>query len=436
MQISHVSPGSLGDAAGIRPGDRLTEVNGRKVRDFLDLHLWLGEERLDLTLERENVYGDPFHARIERSYGRELGLTFPDPRIRICGNDCPFCFVDQLPEQARKNLHVRDDDYRFSYLFGNFITLTNLKEWEFERIIEQELSPLYVSVHALDPTVREKCLKSPRAGEIRKRIEQLLDGGIDLHTQVVLIPGLNDGPVLEETVYGLADYYPGVRSCAVVPVGLTGHRLGLPDLRTYRPAEAARAVATVRRYGRALRRTLGTRFVFVADEFVVAAGKRIPGADYYEDFSQVENGIGLVRRLYDRFDAACPAPEPLRAQGIRRVVVVTGESFAPLLRPRLDPLRAGLPGVGLELVEAENRFFGRPTTVAGLLTGGDIIAAVRGRVREGDLVLVPDEARNRDGVFLDDRTLEDVAEALGTRVLDRWDALLQDRDDAAVEAFA
>lgn len=426
MEILHVADESLAADAGIRAGDRVVAVDGRKVRDFLDLHLWLGEEEFDLTLEHENVHGRPFRVRIRREYGRSLGLTFPDPRIRVCGNDCPFCFVDQLPVGVRKNLRIRDDDYRFSYLYGNFVTLTNLKEHEFERIIDQQLSPLYLSVHALDPEIRERCLKSPRAGEIRKRIEQLLAGGIELHTQIVAIPGLNDGPVLEETIFGLAEYHPGVPTCAVVPVGLTGHRAGLPAMRTYTRAEAARVVESVRRYGRALRRLIGTTFVYAADEFVVLAGKPIPPAGYYDSFSQTENGVGLVRRLFLRFDAADPRSAVLRVRGIRRVLVVTGESFGPLLEPRLAALEAGLDGVAVEMVVAENRLFGQPTTVAGLLGGKDILHALDGRVRSRDLVLVPDEARNSEGVFLDDLTLDGLAGRLGVPVEDRWDSLLQD----------
>ena len=210
MKIENVIPGSLAAQAGIEPGSQLTAVNGRAVRDFLDLHLWLGEEELDLTLERKNVSGQPFSVRIVREYGRELGLVFPEASIRRCGNDCPFCFVDQLPPGLRENLYIRDDDYRFSYLYGHFITLTNLKESEFDRILEQRLSPLYVSVHALDPVVREKLLVSKRAGEIRVRLEQLLRGGIELHTQIVVVPGMNDGDVLRDTIFGLAEYHPGV----------------------------------------------------------------------------------------------------------------------------------------------------------------------------------------------------------------------------------
>jgi len=431
VEIIHVAEGSLAEEAGLVAGDRLVAVDGRKVRDFLDLHLWLGEEFLELTVEHEKTYGEPFVVSIRREYGRSLGLSFPDPRIRICGNDCPFCFVDQLPSGVRRNLNVRDDDYRFSYLYGNFVTLTNLKEWEFDRIIEQQLSPMYVSVHALDPAVRERCLRSPRAGEIRERLEQLIAGGIEIHTQIVAVPGINDGAVLEETIFGLSAYYPAILTAAVVPVGLTGHREGLPPLQTYTRDEAARIVQSVRRYGRALRRLLGTEFVYVADEFVVLAGKRIPAASYYGDFPQTENGVGLVRKLLLRFQAARPERRRLLDRGISRVVVVTGESFGPILAEALESLGQRLPGVELKPVVARNHLFGRPVSVAGLLGGRDIAAATASHVRPGDLVLIPDECRNADGVFLDDLTLADLETELGVPVSDSWDPLLQDAKSPA-----
>ena len=437
MDIISVDPGSLAAEAGLRPGNRVVRVNGRAVRDFLDLHLWLGEEILDLTVEEKDVYGKPYEVRIVRTYGRPLGLRFAEPRIRICGNDCPFCFVDQLPEGLRKSLHYRDDDYRYSYLNGHFVTLTNLKEWEFERIIEQELSPLYISVHALDPAVRERVLKSKRAGEIRRRIEQLLDGGITLHTQIVAVPGVNDGAVLEETIEGLAAYYPGVRSVSVVPVGLTAHRENLPEMRTFTRAEARRLAAQVRRTGRAMERRLGTPFAYVADELVILAGKPIPTAAYYGDFGQRENGVGLVRSALMFFEDALPGGAALRRRGIERVWILTGESFAPVLTGHLPRLAARLPEVSLHAVAVENRLFGRPTTVAGLLGGRDLLEAARPRVRPGDLVLVPDESVNEDGVFLDDLAPGDLARELGVEVEASWAPILgvPDREEFEAEAF-
>ncbi len=438
MEILSVAPGSLADEAGLAPGARVAAVNGREVRDFLDLHLWLGEEELDLTVEeplpdRPRAFGNPHRVHIHRVYGRPLGLRFAEPRIRICGNDCPFCFVDQLPQGLRRSLYYRDDDYRYSYLHGHFVTLTNLKEWEFERIIEQELSPLYVSVHALDPEVRARLLVSKRAGEIRRRLEQLIAGGIEIHTQIVAVPGINDGEVLRETVFGLAGYHPGVRSVSVVPVGLTAHRTDLPEMRTFDRAEARRIAEEVRRYGRAMQRRLGTRFCFVADELVIQAGKPIPPASYYEGFGQRENGVGLVRSTLDFLEGAEPRGAELAGRGIRRVWILTGESFAPVLRNALPRLGRRLPGIDLEMIPVENRLFGRPTTVAGLLGGRDLLEAARPRVAPGDLVLVPDESVNEDGVFLDDLSPEDLAGELGVGVVPGWHplfAVAEDPEDA------
>ncbi len=436
MQILEVTPGSLAADAGIVAGDRLIAVNDQKVRDFLDLHLWLGEEHLELTLEHADVYGAPFTVTIERVYGRELGFTFPDARIRICGNDCPFCFVDQLPEGLRKNLYIRDDDYRFSYLYGHFITLTNLKEREFERVIEQQLSPLYVSVHALDPEARAKILVSPRAGEIRQRLEQLIEGGITLHTQIVLVPGVNDGAILEETVFGLAEYYPAIQSVSVVPVGLTAHRGDLPPVATFDRVHAGKAVETVRRWGRAMKRRTGETFCYVADEFLLLAGKPIPPARYYGDFGQRENGIGLVRSFLMFLDAAQPRGADLVERGIRRVWVLTGESFGGVLQGKIEVLRARIPEVEIHVVPIENRLFGRPVTCGGLLGGRDLLHAARGRVAAGDLVLVPDEAINDKGIFLDELSPADLSRELGVPVEGGWDSLLRDVDALPREAPA
>ena len=423
MEILEVTPQSLAAEAGLAPGTRVVAVNGRAVRDFLDLHLWLGEEVLDLTLERPGVNGGPFEICIVREYGRELGLTFQEPRIRVCGNDCPFCFVDQLPPGLRKNLYIRDDDYRFSYLYGHFVTLTNLKEHEFQRIIDEQLSPLYVSVHALDPKVRERILVSKRAGEIKKRLEQLLAGGITLHTQVVLVPGVNDGAVLEETVKGLAAYYPGVRSVSVVPVGLTAHRAGLPDVASFDRRTAREVVTTVRRWGRAWKRRLGDTFCFVADEFVILAGKPIPAASYYGAFEQRENGIGLVRSFLLFVEAARPNARSLKDRGISRVLILTGESFGPSLQDVLPRIARKLDGIRLEVVIVENRLFGHPVTCGGLLGGKDLLEAARPLATDGDLVLVPDEAVSANVVFMDDLRPGDLARELGVPVEASWSAL-------------
>jgi putative radical SAM enzyme (TIGR03279 family) len=427
VQIVNVLPGSLAAEAGVSPGSKVAAVNGRPVRDFLDLHLWLGDEELDLVLERSGE--TPQNIRIVREYGRELGLVFPEPQIRRCGNDCPFCFVDQLPQGLRENLYIRDDDYRFSYLYGHFITLTNLKEHEFQRIVEQRLSPLYISVHALDPAVREKLLVSKRAGEIRPRIEQLLNGGIELHTQIVVVPGVNDGEVLKDTIFGLAEYYPGVRNVSVVPVGLTAHREGLPAVGSLSRAQARDIARTVRRYGRAMRRRLGAEFCLLADELVLLAGLPIPPPSYYGAFAQRENGVGLVRSALLFFARASGQGGALRRRGIGRALLLTGESFGPVLEGALSQLRAKVPGIELKRVVVENQLFGRPVTVGGLLGGRDLLEAARLHVRPGDLVLVPDEALSEKGVFLDDLRPEDLARELGVPVEASWNPLLTERDE-------
>ena len=267
-------------------------------------------------------------------------------------------------------------------------------------------------------------LKSKRAGEIRDRIEQMLAGGITLHTQIVVVPGVNDGEVLRDTIFGLAQYHPGVASVSVVPVGLTGHRQNLPDVRTLARVDSRSVARTVRRYGRTMKRRLGNTFCFVADELLVHAALPIPPASYYGDFGQLENGVGMIRDTLTRFATGTPKGRAIRERGIERVWMVTGESFGGELRRQLPRLQTRFPEISLEMVEVKNKLFGRPVTVGGLLGGKDLLEACRGRVRPRDMVLVPGEAVNENGVFLDEWTPDKMSKELGVPVAYGWDPLI------------
>jgi putative radical SAM enzyme (TIGR03279 family) len=410
--VASVGGGSPAAAAGLRAGDRILAIDGHALRDVIDFQFHGGDDRLELTVERDGVSAT---RRITRGPREPLGLELEPPRpseISTCANKCVFCFIHQLPKGMRKSLYVKDDDFRLSFLHGNYITLTDLDEAALARIVEQRLSPLYVSVHATDPALRHALLGRPRgSAEILPRLERLAKASIRMHAQIVLCPGLNDGPHLERTVRELAPLHPHVVTTAIVPVGLTRHRDRLPALRTLSADEARALVATVDGWQRRYLETLGSRFVFLGDEVYLHAGAPVPEAAEYEDFLVAEDGIGLVRRFEDGFARA--RARGLRSAPARTVTVVSGELYAP----RLARLLAALPEPATQVVAVRNEFFGGTISVAGLLTGQDIQRQLSARAALGDEVLVPAVAvRDGEGVFLDDMTPGDLARDLGVPV--------------------
>jgi len=395
-------------AAGLVPGDRILAINGHALRDAIDFSFHGSDARLALSVERD---GTRHALRLARRPDADLGVELEAPRaaeIATCANKCVFCFIHQLPKGMRKSLYVKDDDFRLSFLHGNYITLTDLEEPELARIVEQRLSPLYVSVHATDPTLRWELLGRPRvSAEILPRLERLAKAGIRMHAQVVLCPGLNDGAHLERTVRELAPLYPHVATTAVVPVGLTRHRERLPALRTLTQREAQALVATVAAWQSEFSTRLGSRFVFLGDEVYLQAGATLPEADAYEGFAVAEDGIGLVRRFEDGVTRALrrrrAAGRPLD------VTLVSGTLYAP----RLERLVAAIPGAIARVTAVPNRFFGGTVSVTGLLTGEDIARHLATLGPLGEAVVVPAVAlRDRDDVFLDDMTREDLAAVL------------------------
>jgi len=411
--VAAVRPRTPAAAAGLARGDRIVAVNGHRLRDVIDFHYHAGDERLELSVERDGVAT----AKRLRRRGADLGLELAAPRpgdIATCANKCVFCFIHQLPRGMRKSLYVKDDDFRLSFLHGNYITLSDLDEASFERIIEQRLSPLYISVHATDPELRHTLLGRPRhSAEILPRLERLAKAGIRMHAQIVLCPGLNDGPHLERSVFELAPLHPHVVTTAIVPVGLTRHRERLPALRSLTPDEARALVVTAGRWQQRWLSELGSRFVFLADEIYLLAGLPLPPAAAYEDFPIAEDGIGLVRRFEDGFGRAVAGRRGVVRS--RSVTVVTGEMFAPRLVALLA--HAGFDPTTTRVAAVPNDFFGPAIGVAGLLTGRDIQRHLATQSDLGQTVLVPAVAlRDVDGVFLDDLTPADLARDLGVPV--------------------
>ncbi len=413
VRIASVEPGSPAHRSGIRSGNYLVEINGQPVHDRLDAQYLLHDERVLLSIR--NARGRLKRHEIEKAYEDDAGLRLPPLRPRTCRNHCIFCFVDQLPHGLRKSLYLKDEDYRLSFLQGSYVTLTDLKEGELDRIIQQRLSPLYISVHSTDQAIRRHMLGRKDVPDITGIIERLAQGRIEMHSQVVLCPGINDGEMLRQTVGDLVRYFPALRTVAVVPVGLTRHRRHLYPLKPVTIETARRLLDTIAGWQRAYRRTLGSVFVHAADEWYLLAGREIPAAESYGDFEQLENGVGMVRQFLDRFEGRYRHfPQSLSRP--RAITIVTGRLAASFLGPTLVDRLSRIGNLTVHLRAIDNRLFGRSVTVSGLLTGGDIVNSLRAHPVQGT-VLLPPNCLNEQGVFLDDLTPGDVAEQLGREVI-------------------
>ena len=418
--IARVEPGSLGDEIGLEPGDRLVAINGHVLRDVIDVQFYGAEEVLELLLERN---GEPFVVEVERDYDEALGLEFVHPTfdldIRRCANNCDFCFVKQNAPGMRKSLYVKDDDYRYSFLFGNFVTLTNLSDDDWSRLEEQRLSPLYVSVHATDLELRRRFLARKNAPDMLEQLRQLAALGIEVHTQIVLVPGLNDGAQFAQTMGDLTALYgEPVASVGVVPIGLTRYHRG--QCRTYTPEESRAVLDQVEPCRVEARRRLGCTFVYPSDEWYLVAGREVPDADEYDDFPQVENGVGMVRQLLEEWQEVQRTLE-VRCT-FKSATLVCGTLIAPVLGRIVSAWNEQFGG-SLQLVPVVNRFFGEVTTVSGLLTGQDVVTALQGR-DQGEVVLLPramftgsyGAGSTPPGYTLDDLSLGDITAQLGVRV--------------------
>ena len=411
LRILGVEKGSPAESLGLAAGDEILSVNNYPTPDELALKFFLAEEQV--LLEVRKATGATVRLQADVLPGSTLGVDVEEFRTRTCSNACLFCFINQLPPGARTSLRVKDDDYRLSFLHGNYITLTNLPEKELDRIIQQALSPLYVSVHATEVDLRTRILGRKKADDLAGKIRRLIDGGIRLHTQIVLMPGINDGGHLERTVFDLYGYHPGVDSVAIVPLGLSDH--GRPkDIFTPVTASYCRdVIAQVAPWQARFRGETGRTFAYLADEFYLQGGMPLPGTAHYDDFAQIEDGVGMVRKFLNDFETEIRRrrkPRP-RLCG----TLVTGTLFYPILSECMSRLNDRI-GSRLRTIEARNRFMGESITVAGLLAGQDILDALSS-VDPGGFVIIPSEAISRpDGVFVDNLSPDDLAHRLGRPV--------------------
>ena len=413
VRVSRVLPGSVCDEMGVVVGTELLTVNGRELADFLDWEFLTADE--ELVIEARLPDGEAVVYEVERPEGEGLGVELDPPTIRRCANRCEFCFIEGLPKGLRKSLYVRDDDYRLSFAYGNFATLSNVKERDIQRILEYRLSPLYVSVHATPWEARKVLLNNPRVPNIVEQLTRLAEGGIQFHGQMVIVPNLNDGEVLEASLTDLWNLGDAVLSVALVPVGVTQFS-HLYDGKPMDAENAGRILAAVERWEERALAERGDRWVFGSDELYLLAGRSLPDVEHYGDFSQIENGVGAVTSLRQRVHAG--VQELPRLDG-KRIGVVTGVSMAPLMPELLDAI-AAQTGAEFSLIVMENSLFGPTTTTAGLLVGADIRRALADRT-DLDLALIPAETINDDGLFLDEERFIALRETLPMPVYPSYD---------------
>lgn len=449
-RVIAVKAGSVAARAGIKVGDRLLSINGQPVRDMIDYQFDTADANLRLTIEREQILPEGqnttemLQVRLRNAAGEPIGLEFAEPTfdgIRVCNNDCPFCFVYRTPKGFRPTVYIKDDDYRYSFMYGGFVTLTNLKDEDWQRIISQRLTPLYVSVHSTELDLRRRLLGNPNAPEILGQLRRLIDNGIQVHTQIVLVPGVNDGEHLERTVSDLAALYPGVQSIAIVPVGLAGgngyegdrRRSGRGHGRTYQneapmpmrvftSEEAAQIVEKTNAWQRRFKKEHGTAVVYLSDEFYLLCSREVPHRAHYEDFDQIENGVGLVRSFLDDWKRI-EKRLPVALERSLTATLVTAELITPTFQPIIARLNE-VANLQMNLLTVKNKVFGSTVTVAGLLTGRDVIAALKeleaNNIELGEVLFLPQvmlDKKGYGGRFLDDLTPADVERELNRTVV-------------------
>lgn len=415
VEITSVDKHSYAEKAGIRAGDKLVSVNGYEIHDVLDYRFYITEKKLALVIERD---GEKKTVSIKKPEYDDIGLEFAsylmDEKKR-CRNNCIFCFIDQNPPGMRESIYFKDDDERLSFLQGNYVTLTNLKESDVERIIKMHISPVNISVHTVNPELRVKMMRNRFAGDCLKYLEQLDKGGIALNTQLVLCRGINDGEELERSLEYLTSL-ENIQSIAAVPCGITGHRAGLYEVQPYDKESAGQVIDTINYFGEQCIREKGTRLVYAADEFFLTAKRQIPPESYYEDYPQIENGVGMLRSHYEEFICRLEKIDKLGYTN-NDMTIVTGEAAYEHIRSLVQLAKDKFPQINVRVKAIKNNFFGGYITVTGLVVGRDIIEQLKDEVKSGILLLPCNMLRYDRDLFLDNTSIQDLETALGVRVV-------------------
>lgn len=411
LKISSVSQ-KAGDC-GISPGDELISINGENIVDLIDYIALCGSDHADLVVKKAD--GSFSDVSIPKSAGEDIGLDFADAFgiTRGCINKCTFCFIDQLPKGMRESLYFKDDDWRMSLIMSNYVTLTNVSDREFDRIIQRRVNPIYISVHATDDDVRAHLIGQERARGIMKKLRRLAENDLGFHSQAVIVPGVNDGKILEKTITDLASLSPSALSLAVVPVGLTKHRENLTHIEPVSREEAGRIIDIVEHYQKLLLKEIGTRFVFAADEMYIKAGRPFPGPEEYEGFNQMGDGVGMAANFRQSFLMAEDFYE--EADVNRKASIACGIDIAPFLSEICSRVRRKY-GLDISVYPVINRFFGETITVTGLLTGQDIRDQLRGKELGDTLYLSENMFRDKTDVFLDDMSRSELEDELGIKI--------------------
>lgn len=413
--IKDIVPGSIAEEMEIEPGDYLVSINDEEIKDILDYKFQIFDEYITLVIEKKN--GEEWDLEIEKEANEDLGIIFPEQLIekpRSCANKCIFCFMDQLPDKVRKTLVFKDDDFRLSFITGNYVTLTNSGYKDLDRIIRYHLSPINISVHATDPEVRSMMLNNKIAYKVMEYIKYLTEHDIKINAQIVLCPNINDGKVLDKTIKELSEYAPNLQCIAIVPVGLTKYREGLYPLTVFDKEGASRTIDQINGWQAKFREKYGFNLVYLADEFYVKAEREIPEFKDYDDFPQLGDGIGMLAYFKKNFDSYLKRFKPKKVNKV--VSIASGKIVYNFMRARMDELEKKFEGLKINLYPIENTFFGPEITVTGLITGGDLITQLKDKELGEYLILCGDMLKDDADIFLDDVTLDEVKEKLNIEI--------------------
>lgn len=414
--IEDVIKDSIADELGIDPGDILLSINGSKVQDVIDYKYLISDDLLIMEIQKPN--GEVWEFEIEKDYNEDLGIIFTNPLIdkaKSCRNKCMFCFIDQLPPNMRDTLYFKDDDSRLSFLQGNFITLTNMSDEEIDRIIKYKLSPINVSVHTTNPELRVKMLNNKNAGKVYEILKRFHKANLEVNCQIVLVPGINDGEELKKTINDLAKLSPTIESVAVVPVGITKYRQHLEKVTPFNKDSARELINIINSMQEKYLKEMGSRFVFASDEFYCVSGIELPSYDAYEGFPQYENGVGLMKSFeYEINEALDNILKPLELR--KKIIIATGTLASNYMREIISKVNKKFVDLDLSVIPIENNYFGKTITVAGLVTGSDLVSQLK-KYRDVDLVMIPKSMLKQDqDIFLDNMTLEEAISTLGITI--------------------